>query len=131
MKKENSVATQERTPPQEIRERLMSKFERNLERLSPVLQTNRMKEHVTRKRPLVTVIVPLWEEDETMLTFKMFRESLTHLRGQATASGIDLDWIIAANNGGGKTEELGREKVSGLAEKLTKKIGQPGYHEIF
>jgi len=117
-------------PPSEIRANLMSKFQANLNVLHPKIMESKAKEVAPRQRPLVTVAVSLWEEDESLLTGKMFGEALLNLRNQAGNSGIDLDFVIVANNGGGKTEELGNKMISNLEKSLKVSFGQDNYHKI-
>lgn len=116
--------------PEQIRESLMGEFGRNLDILHPTLMANRAKESKQRQNPLVTVVVSLWEEDETMITTKMFGESLSNLINQAENSGLDLDFIIVANNGGGKTTELGERVVKELEQSLTSTFGDDYFHKI-
>lgn len=122
--------SREISTPEQIRESLMGEFGRNLDILNPTLKANRAKESTQRQKPLVTVVVSLWEEDETMITTKMFGESLSNLINQAENSSLDLDFIIVANNGGGKTKELGERVVTGLEQSLTTTFGEDYFHKI-
>lgn len=114
----NSVETknlnkpfQKEMTPGEVRTSLMGRFGTYLEELRPKITENRSKEGVLRERPLVTVVVSLWEEDNSMLASKMFANSLSALQDQAQSSNMDLDFVIVANNGGGRTEELGKQNL--------------------
>jgi hypothetical protein len=122
------IQTHRESSPSEIRTALMNKFQTNLDVLHPKILESRSKEGSPRQRPLVTVVVSLWEEDETLFTSKMFSQALLNLRSQADTSGMDLDFVIVANNGGGKTEELGSKMVSNLEESLKASFGEDNYH---
>jgi hypothetical protein len=72
----------------------MQRFETN----RAILQ-ERLNQRPPRQRPLVTVVVSLWETDQSIVGTKMLARSVTALLEQAQA--FDLDFIAIANNGGG------------------------------
>lgn len=113
----------------EIRTAMMTNFATKIERLAPTLERTRSEIADQRPRPLITAFVSLWEENDSMITTKMFGESMVELRRQAQASSIDLDFIIVANNGGGKTAELGQAMTARLRTDLQKTFGRNTYHE--
>ncbi len=120
-KKENS--------PEKLRTRLLDGFQENLQTLREA--TSKIRQNETpRTRPRVAVIVSLWEEDNSMIASKMFNESLSNLKNQAESSFMDLDFIVVANNGGGKTRELGEETVANLVRSLKSKLGEDKVNNI-
>lgn len=116
--------------PHEIRRALLDKFQDNLSIVRPALIDSRSKEGESRKRPLITVVVSLWEEDGFMLASKMFQESMNNLRRQAESSDLDLDFIVVANNGGGKTARIGESMKLGVSNTLRTTFDEPNYREV-
>src|ERR1035437_10778940 len=106
----------------EIQNKLMEGFQTNLNILKPLYTGNR-EERTQRTRPLICVVVSLREEDETMLTSKMFHNSLGNLIDQASGSDIDFDLIVVANSGGAHKTELGKKVVDGLSSDLSLYFG--------
>ncbi|OGK15714.1 hypothetical protein A2774_00520 [Candidatus Roizmanbacteria bacterium RIFCSPHIGHO2_01_FULL_39_12c] len=106
-----------------IRANLIGDYKNNLTALTSALEKNPSQMPVEHsefpdKRPLVTVVTSLWEETSDMTTMKMFERSIADLVKQAKESGFNLDFIIVANNGGGKTAELGEQLRAKLVEFL-------------
>lgn len=92
-----------------LRTNIMEIYHNGVAVLDAALERNRNEQQSdeTAKKPRGAVVVSLYEEDQTLLTAKMFEHSLTELLNQAQQSGLELDIIIVANNGGGSTREVG------------------------
>jgi hypothetical protein len=114
----------------EIRTTVMNKFQDYLGILHTKILENRSKEKPLRQRSLATVVVSLWEEDQTMITSKMFQESLLNLRNQAQATDMDLDFVVVANNGGGKNAQIGENMIAGLRKHFEEAFGEENFHEV-
>jgi len=110
--------------PEVTRQNLVEDYNSHLEILSNSIEQNRQKKEIDRREPLITVVVSLREEDDDLLTSKMFEHSLEELLRQAKAANINLDLIVVSNNGGGTTEELGNKMRSRPKESLEKYFGQ-------
>lgn len=110
-----AIETQESSKA--TREKMMDLFHQRLYKLESSLQENH-RVVGERDRPRGVVIMALWEADDSLLATKMAETSLTNLLDQAEKSGIDLDVILVANNGGGATPDLGnsmRTRLSNFA----------------
>jgi hypothetical protein len=124
-------AEEYRKEKQEIKNLLMARFYENLATLVAAWNQNRAQqieakikeEGLERTQPLITVIVSVWEESDEMISSKMLEHSLAELVAQAQRSGLSLDIIVVANNGGGATPELGHQMRERLHNSLPEKLG--------
>ncbi len=94
-----------------LRASIIDTYHNGLAVLEDALGRNKKESHLsdeTERKPRGTVVVSLYEEDESLLTAHMFKHSITELVKQAGQAGLALDVIIVANNGGGATPEVGR-----------------------
>ncbi|MBU0569866.1 hypothetical protein KKB40_03725 [Patescibacteria group bacterium] len=91
-----------------IRGKLIERYDGHLGEISNVLARSR-EQALPREKPLLAVVVSLWEETDDLLAAKMFEISLRELKRQADEGGVNLDIFCVANNGGGKTKELGKK----------------------
>lgn len=123
-------SSQNEMTPEEVRTSLMGKFGTYLGELGPKITGNRSKEGVLKERPLVTVVVSLWEEDDSMLASKMFSNSLSALQDQAKSSNMDLDFVIVVNNGGGRTEELGKNMTANMGQAVEGRFGVSNFRLV-
>lgn len=106
--------------PEELRQDIMETYYKGTAVLGEALQRSRDSKdmslaesgEVVKSNPRGVVIVSLWEENDTLLTAKMFQHSLDELLNQAQVSGLDLDIFIIGNNGGGATPEIGNKMIS-------------------
>lgn len=112
----------EKTCPEKIKEKLMSLFHQRMEDIGSALASSR-EDETGKTRPRGVIAMSLWEQDNTMLTTKMAKHSLSDILKQAEASGIDLDVIIIANNGGSATPELGSKMRNTLQGFVEEKLG--------
>jgi len=103
---------------EDVRKRLVDTYEATLQELTR-LSAERGK--VEREKPLITVVVSIWEEDDNLTASKMFENSLDALLHQAETGNLDLDIIVVGNNGGGKTTELGQRMIERLNQHFAEK----------
>lgn len=78
-----------------------------------------------RTRPRCAVVISLYEGSTTGLTSKMFSHSLESILQQAKDAGIDLDFIIVENNGGGTTNKEGDELHKSILDNISLSGGHP------
>jgi|GEM_PF-2139915 len=105
-----------------IRNQIMGSYESRLTPLKTALEETRRDEDP--HKPRGAVVVSLWEQDDSLLTTKMFKRSLEELLNQAKKSEIDLDFFIVANNGGGSSAELGSQLKASVCSKIEELGGQ-------
>jgi hypothetical protein len=110
-KKETTPSTSETQNHNEtLRTNIMEIYHNGVIVLEKTLEKNKKEQQKLDEKalkPRGTVVVSLYEEDKSLLTAKMFEHSLKDLINQAQQSGLELDVLIVANNGGGSTPEVG------------------------
>ncbi len=93
------------------RERLQQQLERNRQHQDATAETLASRDRLKVPSRRIAVVVSLWEGSSEQKTVPIFLKTVASLLQQSAGADAALDIFIVANNGGGKTAEIGTEFV--------------------